>query len=85
MAPLGFRATGRRLAANSDRPPTRRKPGRRGGVTVTHVTRSEAMVAVKHGYRDAARLKTDPPFAPVRSRPDFQEVVAELEKGQKLP
>ena len=55
MAPLGFRATGRRLAANSDRPPTRRKPGQRGGVTVTHVTRSEAMVAVKHGYTDGTR------------------------------
>jgi tetratricopeptide (TPR) repeat protein/tRNA A-37 threonylcarbamoyl transferase component Bud32 len=42
-------------------------------------------LAVKHGYKDAARLKTDPDFAPVRSRPDFQELVAELEKGSKLP
>jgi hypothetical protein len=41
-------------------------------------------LAVKHGYRDAARLKTEPSFAPVQSRSDFQEVVADLEKGQKL-
>jgi hypothetical protein len=42
-------------------------------------------LAVKHGYKDAARLKTAPDFASVRSRPDFQALVAELEKGKKLP
>jgi hypothetical protein len=42
-------------------------------------------LAVEHGYKDAARLKTDPYFASVRSRPDFQEVLAGLEKMQKMP
>jgi hypothetical protein len=42
-------------------------------------------LAVKHGYKNAALLKTNRDFAPVRSRPDFQALVAELEKGQKQP
>jgi tetratricopeptide (TPR) repeat protein/tRNA A-37 threonylcarbamoyl transferase component Bud32 len=42
-------------------------------------------LAVQHGYRDAARLKTDPFFASVRLRADFQELVAELEKRQQKP
>src|SRR5262249_5594883 len=37
-------------------------------------------LAVKHGYRDAARLRTEGFFASVRSRADFQELLAELEK-----
>jgi serine/threonine protein kinase len=42
-------------------------------------------LAVKHGYKNAALLKKSRDFAPVRSRPDFQELVAELEKRPKLP
>jgi tetratricopeptide (TPR) repeat protein len=42
-------------------------------------------LAVKHGYRDAARLETMPSFAPVRSRLDFQELLAELKKLPKMP
>jgi tetratricopeptide (TPR) repeat protein/tRNA A-37 threonylcarbamoyl transferase component Bud32 len=42
-------------------------------------------LALEHGYRDAAKLKTDSHFASLLSRPDFQELVAGLEKGQKLP
>ncbi|HEY1379100.1 MAG TPA: serine/threonine-protein kinase [Gemmataceae bacterium] len=34
--------------------------------------------AVRHGYRDAARLATDPAFAPIRSRDDFQSLLREL-------
>ncbi|MCI0456168.1 MAG: tetratricopeptide repeat protein, partial [Gemmataceae bacterium] len=42
-------------------------------------------LAVKHGYHDAARLRTERYFASVRSRPDFRELVAELEQKQKQP
>ena len=41
--------------------------------------------AVKHGYKDAAELKKEPFFASVRSRPDFQELLAELEKMPPMP
>jgi hypothetical protein len=34
--------------------------------------------AVRHGYRDAARLATDPAFDPIRGRGDFQAVLREL-------
>jgi hypothetical protein len=37
-------------------------------------------LAVKQGYRDAARLQRDPSFATVRSLPSFKELLTELEK-----
>jgi tetratricopeptide (TPR) repeat protein len=42
-------------------------------------------LAVKHGYRDAAFLRTDPAFARVRARPDFQQLLAELEEPTQRP
>jgi len=36
--------------------------------------------AVQNGFKDVQHLKTDPDLAPLRSRTDFQELVAELEK-----
>ena len=42
-------------------------------------------LAVDHGYHDAARLKDEELFGPVRSRPDFQALLAEVEKRQKKP
>jgi serine/threonine-protein kinase len=36
--------------------------------------------AVAKGYRDAAHLKRDKDLDPIRSRPDFQKLLAELEK-----
>ncbi len=38
-------------------------------------------LAVKHGFRDTARLREDRFFASVHSRPDFQQLLAELNKG----
>jgi serine/threonine protein kinase len=35
--------------------------------------------AVAKGYRDAAKLKSDPDFASLRERPEFQKLLAELE------
>jgi serine/threonine protein kinase len=60
---------------------------RRADLARSYAERAVATLrlAIKHGYRDAARLQTEPHFAPVRSRPDFQELVSELEKGQKQP
>jgi tetratricopeptide (TPR) repeat protein len=40
-------------------------------------------LAVKHGFNDVQRLKKDPALAPLRSRADFQELVAELEKKSR--
>jgi hypothetical protein len=41
-------------------------------------------LAVKHGYKDAAMLKGTA-FAPLHSRPDFRDLLAELEKVGKGP
>jgi hypothetical protein len=42
-------------------------------------------LAVKHGYRDSARLRTEKAFVPVRARPDFQQLLAELEEPPQGP
>ena len=39
--------------------------------------------AVQHGYTDAAALKQEPAFAPLRDRPDFQKLLSKLET--KIP
>jgi tetratricopeptide (TPR) repeat protein len=42
-------------------------------------------LAVKHGYQDAAKIKSQAAFQPMLSRPDFRELLAELEKVGKMP
>jgi len=44
-------------------------------------TMTTLRLAVKHGYRDAAKLK-GVSFASLQSRPDFQELLARLESSQ---
>src|SRR5205823_231315 len=36
--------------------------------------------AVQKGYKDAASLRNDPHFAPLRSNADYQRLLADLEK-----
>jgi len=35
--------------------------------------------AVAQGYTDAAALKQEPAFAPLRARPDFQKLLSKLD------
>jgi hypothetical protein len=37
--------------------------------------------AVSKGYKDAAHMKKDTDLDPLRQRPDFQKLIAELEKA----
>lgn len=41
--------------------------------------------AVAKGYKDAAHLKKDKDLDPLRSRPDFQKLLAELEQKKAKP
>jgi hypothetical protein len=38
--------------------------------------------AVKVGYRDVAQMRSDPDLAPLRDQPDFQALLAELDRGR---
>jgi serine/threonine-protein kinase len=38
--------------------------------------------AVRHGFRDAARLRTDAAFAPLRDRDGFRQLLAELDRAK---
>jgi hypothetical protein len=39
--------------------------------------------AVAKGFQNAAELKSDPDFAPLRSREDFQKLLREVERKSK--
>ena len=53
--------------------------------TYTEQAMATLRLAVKLGYRDTATLKRQVSFAPMLSRPDFQNLLAEMEKTQKMP
>jgi tetratricopeptide (TPR) repeat protein/tRNA A-37 threonylcarbamoyl transferase component Bud32 len=68
------------------------KDDRLGGLQREELAQSyadRAMVAlrlaVKHGYRNAAELGKNADLASLRARPDFQELVLELQKAPKMP
>ena len=39
--------------------------------------------AVAHGYKDVAHMKKDPDLNPLRARPDFQQLLADLEQKDR--
>jgi tetratricopeptide (TPR) repeat protein/tRNA A-37 threonylcarbamoyl transferase component Bud32 len=60
--------------------------GRRAELSQSYAERAvtSLRLAVKHGYRDAAKLK-GLSFASLQSRPDFQELLAGLERSEPKP
>ena len=55
---------------------------KRQEVTRSYADRALATLrqAVQNGYKDAAHMKKDTDLDPLRSRPDFQKLLADLEQ-----